>query len=190
MAYAVNDPSPMLKDNYFILTGTFGTGKSTLLDLLQTRGVLGIVEPARPILAEQRRLQGDGVPERNPRLFVELMLRQMLRAYRQQEASPGPVLFDRGVPDVLAYAALFGFEFPDGEKAARLYRYNARIFLAPPWEEIYCTDDERKAPYSLACRFDNDLRAIYSRFGYSFVVLPFASVERRADFILKHLGVS
>ena len=190
MAYEVNDPAPMLKDNYFILTGTFGSGKSTLLDVLQARGIRGVVEPARPILAEQRRLKGDGVPEKNSRLFVELMLSQMLRSYRQHEASSGPVLFDRGVPDVLAYAALFGFEFPAGENAARLYRYNARVFVAPPWEDIYCTDDERKAPYSLACRFDNDLRAIYNRFGYSLVVLPFASVERRADFVLERLGVS
>jgi predicted ATPase len=181
----VNDPSPMLNDNYFILTGT-----STLLDVLQSRGIRGVVEPARPILAEQRRLLADGVPEKNPRLFVELMLSQMLSTYRQHEASGAPVLFDRGVPDVLAYAALFGFEFPVGENAARLYRYNARVFITPPWEEIYCNDDERKAPYSLACRFDNDLRAIYNRFGYSLVVLPFVSVERRADFILERLSFS
>ena len=190
MAYEVKDPITMLKDNYFVLTGTFGSGKSTLLNLLQARGIRGVVEPARPILAEQRSLQGDGVPERNSRLFVELMLSRMLNAYRQHEASPGPVLFDRGVPDILAYAALFGFEFSAGEDAARLCRYNSRIFVAPAWAEIYCTDDERKAPYSLACKFDSDLRAIYERFGYSLIDLPCVSVEGRADFILERLAAS
>jgi predicted ATPase len=188
MPQKANAPFPLLKDNYFVLTGTFGSGKSTLLDLLQTRGIRGVEEPARAVLAEQRRLEGDGVPERNPQLFVELMLSRMLNTYRQNEASPRPVLFDRGIPDLLAYAALFDFEFSAGENAARLYRYNSRIFIALPWEEIYCTDDERKAPYSLACKFDNDLRRIYERFGYSLIDLPCASVEDRADFVLDRLG--
>ena len=114
----------------------------------------------------------------------------MLNTYRQHEASSEPVLFDRGVPDILAYAALFGFEFSGGEDAARLYRYNARVFIAPAWEEIYCTDDERKAPYSLACRFDKDLRAIYNRLGYNLIDLPCVFVEGRVEFILERLGVS
>jgi predicted ATPase len=180
----------MLNDNYFVLTGTFGSGKSTLLDILQMRGVRGVVEPARLVLAEQRRLHGDGVPERNPQLFVELMLARMLNAYRQNEASPGPVLFDRGVPDLLAYAALFGFEFPAGEDAARLCSYNSRVFIAPAWEEIYCTDDERKAPFSLACKFDSGLRGIYERLGYSLIDIPCVSVEDRAAFIVERLGAS
>jgi hypothetical protein len=32
----------------------------------------------------------------------------MLNTYLQSEALPGPVLFDRGIPDILGYAALFG----------------------------------------------------------------------------------
>ena len=48
--------------------------------------------------------------------------------------------------EYLAYAALFGFEFPPGENAAHLFRYNPDVFIAPAWEQIYCTDDERTAP--------------------------------------------
>jgi predicted ATPase len=129
----------MVKDRYFVLAGAFGSGKSTLLERLQSRGIQGIVEPARPILAEQRRVQGDGVPEKDPRLFVQLMFSRMLNAYQQCETSTGPVLFDRGIPDILGYAALFGFDFPPGENAARLYRYNSRVFFSSAWEEIYRT---------------------------------------------------
>lgn len=182
-------PVPSLKNNYFVLTGTFGSGKSTLLELLQTRGICGVVEPARPILAQQRLLDGDGVPEKNPRLFVELMLSRMLESYRQHESSTGPVLFDRGVPDILAYAALFGFEFPAGDNASWLFRYNTRIFIAPPWKEIYRTDEERKASYSLACAFDKDLQVIYKRLGYTLVNIPCATVEERADFVVDRLGI-
>jgi predicted ATPase len=177
----------MVKDGFFVLTGAFGSGKSTLLEHLKLRGLRGIVEPARPILAEQRSVQGNGLPEKDPRLFVELMFSRMLDTYQQNDGSPGPILFDRGIPDILGYAALFGFDFPPGEHAARLYRYNRRVFMAPAWEEIYCTDNERRLPFSRARDFGDNLRHIYERLGYSPIDLPLVSVEERAEFIRQHL---
>jgi len=178
----------MVNNRYFLLTGAFGSGKSTLLEHLRSRGVHGIAEPARPILAEQRSVQGNGVPEKDPRLFVELMLSRMLQNYHDNDGVPGPVLFDRGMPDLLAYAKLFGFYFPAAENAARLYRYNSQAFIAPAWEDIYCTDDERTLPFSAARDFDNDLRAIYERLGYTLIDLPRVSLEDRAAFVLDRLG--
>jgi len=179
----------MVKDRFFLLTGAFGSGKSTLLKHLQLRGIQGIVEPARPLLAEQRSIHGNGLPEKDPRLFVELMLSRMLDAYRQSDTLLGPILFDRGIPDILGYAALFGFDFPHCENAAHLYRYNPQVFMAPAWEQIYCTDDERTLPFSLAREFGNNLRTIYERLGYTLIDLPCVSVEERAGFILHRLGV-
>jgi predicted ATPase len=179
----------MVKNRFFLLTGAFGSGKSTLLEHLQLRGIQGIVEPARPILAEQRSIQGSGVPEKDPRLFIELMLARMLDAYRQSERLVGPILFDRGIPDILGYAALFGFDLPHCENAAQLYRYNPQVFMAPAWEQIYCTDDERVLPFSEAREFGKHLRAIYKRLDYTLIDLPYVSVEERMDFILRHLRV-
>jgi predicted ATPase len=183
------DAFAVVNDRFFLLTGAFGSGKSTLLEHLQSRGMKGIVEPARTILAEQRSIQGNGVPEKDPRLFVELMLSRMLDVYRRSETLPGPVLFDRGIPDTLGYAALFGFDFPHCENAAHLCRYNPQVFMAPAWEQIYCTDDERALPFSAARDFDYHLRAIYQRLGYTLIDLPCVSVEERGDFILDHLAV-
>lgn len=180
----------MVNNRFFLVTGAFGSGKSTLLEHLQARGIQGIVEPARTILAEQRSIQGNGVPEKDSRLFVELMLSRMLDAYRRSDAAPGPVLFDRGIPDILAYAALFGFDFPHCENAAELYRYNPQVFMAPAWEQIYCTDSERTLPFSAAREFGNELRAIYERFGYTLINVPCVSVEERADFVLDHLAIA
>ena len=180
----------MVENRYFILTGAFGSGKSTLLERLRLHGIRGIVEPARPILAEQRSIEGNGLPEKDPRLFVELMLSRMLDTYAQTDTLSGPSLFDRGIPDILAYAKLLGFEFPPGENAARLYRYNPQVFVAPAWEQIYCTDDERILPFSAAREFGNYVRATYERLDYTLIDLPCVSAEERADFVLRHLGVS
>jgi predicted ATPase len=179
----------MVKERFFLLTGAFGSGKSTLLEHLLLRAIRGVVEPARPILAQQRSIRGNGLPDNDPRLFVELIFSRMLDTYQQSDVLPGPILFDRGIPDILGYAALFGFDFPPGENAAHLYRHNRQVFVAPAWEQIYCTDDERTLPFFLARRFGNDVRAIYERFGYTLIDLPCVSVEERGDFILDHLGL-
>jgi predicted ATPase len=157
---------------------------SDTIDGLRLRGMRVVVEPARTILAEQRSIQGNGLPERDARLFVELMLSRMLAAYAQNSSPPAPILFDRGVPDILGYAKLFGFEFPPGETAAKLYRYNPRVFIAPAWEKIYRTDDERTAPFSVARDFGSDGRAIYERSAYAPIDLPCVSADKRADFVL------
>jgi predicted ATPase len=112
----------------------------------------------------------------------------MLSNYRQSEASTEPVLFDRGIPDVLGYAELFGFQFPPGEKAAELYRYNPLVFIAPAWEQIYRTDNERTVPFSVARHFGNSIRGIYQRFGYTLIELPCFSADERADFVLDRVG--
>ena len=97
----------MGSDNYFVLTGAFGSGKTALLGLLQNRGFEGITEPARQILAEQRSIDGNGLPGRDARLFVELMLSRMLAEYHRMKGSTAPPFFDRGIPDMLAYASVF-----------------------------------------------------------------------------------
>jgi predicted ATPase len=56
----------MVTDRFFVLTGAFGSGKSTVLENLQLRGIRAIMEPARPILAEQRSMEGRGSRKKTP----------------------------------------------------------------------------------------------------------------------------
>jgi predicted ATPase len=177
----------MIRDNYIILTGAPGSGKTTLLQHLRTLGFQGIEEPARQILAEQRRIAGVGLPERDARLFVDLMLSRTLGEYSRMETAAAPVFFDRGVPDMLAYAALFGFDYPPGQNAAREYRYHRRVFYAPAWEAIYTTDEERKMTFQAVRRFGDELRKIYLQSGYDLIDLPCVSVQERGEFILNLL---
>jgi predicted ATPase len=174
----------MIKDKFFILSGAPGSGKTTLLQHLQTLGFQGIAEPAREILFEQRSIEGDGVSGKDTRLFVNLMLSRMIGEYRSLETSAEPIFFDRGIPDAMAYASLAGLDYPQGERAARKYRYNNLVFFAPAWEEIYTQDDERTVSFDIASQFDPELRRIYRALGYVLIDLPCVSVEERARFIL------
>src|SRR5579862_6324147 len=167
----------MNHDKFFILTGAPGSGKTTLLQHLRTLGFQAIAEPARQILAEQRSIGGDGLPGRDTRLFVDLMLSRMIGEYNRPEASTAPIFFDRGIPDAVVYASLFGIDYPPGQNAARKYRYNPLVFFAPAWEEIYRQDEERTVSFQVASQFDPALREIYRQLGYVLIDLPCLSVK-------------
>jgi len=176
-----------MTDKFFVLTGPPGSGKSTLLQHLRTLGFQGIDEPARQILAEQRSIAGNGLPSGDARLFVDLMLSRMIGEYNRLDTPTAPIFFDRGIPDTIGYASLFGFDYSPGQNAARIYRYNRRVFFAPAWEQIYTTDEERTMSFQAASQFGDDLRTIYERSGYVLIDLPCLSVEERVDFILHSL---
>ncbi|WP_280116049.1 AAA family ATPase [Micromonospora orduensis] len=97
----------------------------------------------------RRPRQARGLParsgrRRSSRLFAEVMLSWEIRSYRQASRHPGPVFFDRGIPDLVGYYLLLGQPVPAHlTAAAQLFRYHQRVFIAPPWPQIYTTDSER-----------------------------------------------
>jgi predicted ATPase len=133
------------KNNYFILTGAMGAGKSTIINELRKAGISCMDEPARQILAEQRAIGADGIPERNPKLFTELLLSRSIYQFKQMQDQPGPIIYDRGIADNIAYAQLFELDTKSTRKASQLYRYNPKVFFLTGWAEIYQTDAERKS---------------------------------------------
>jgi predicted ATPase len=178
----------MTRETFFILTGPPGSGKSAVLEHLRTLGLPVIAEPARQILAEQRSIDGNGLPERDLRLFVDLMLSRAIYEYRRLDRMTDAVLFDRSIPDMLGYARHFGFEHPPARNAISVYRCNPLVFFAPSWAEIYTTDEERTLSFEASREFGDVIRAVYEESGYRLLDLPRASVGERAHFILRHIG--
>lgn len=173
-----------MKKNYFVITGAMGAGKSTLLRTLKDKGFICIDEPAREILKEQRSINGNGVPEKNPELFNELMLSRMIYQFNQHLSIEETIFFDRGIADIIAYANLLNTSQRCAENAAGEYRYSKHVFFLPGWEEIYCNDDERKVDFAVANSFGNSIREIYEELGYTIIDVPFISVEERAEYII------
>lgn len=170
-----------------ILTGAMGSGKSTVLKLLKAKGLTIVPEPAREILAEQRSIDGEGVPEKNPKLFTELLLSRAMYQYKQMQSCDDTVIFDRGVPDNIAYAQLFNFDFPPAKNAAKIIRYDTDVFIFPAWEEIYVTDDERKMSFEATKAFGESVKIIYKEHGYNLIEVPCFSPEKRLEFISSYI---
>ncbi len=168
-----------------IITGTMGAGKSSVLKLLKDDFSV-IHECARTILAEQRSFLGHGVPEGNPNLFCELLLSRTLYQYKTQKDNQ-LVIFDRGLPDIIAYASFFGLELTHYKKCAELNRYNNKVLLLEPWEEIYENDDERKMTFEQALDFHHTLTQIYTSLNYDLCIVPKCSIKERAEFIKSQL---
>lgn len=177
----------MINTNYFVLTGAMGAGKSAVLEALAAMNFRCIAEPARIVLKQQRKIKGTGVPEKDPALFNMLMLDKMLRNYEHNLNSESPVIFDRGLPDLIGYAELLNIDKMKYETAASEFRYNLCVFLFIGWEDVYCTDDERKMSYQMAKEFGENAGAIYRRLGYETISVPFAAVQERADFVVEKI---
>ncbi|XVQ11330.1 AAA family ATPase [Spirillospora sp. CA-255316] len=179
-----------MSERFVVLTGGPGSGKSTLVERLEEAGFARSDEAGRGVIRDQVAIGGPGLPWKDPDLFAELMLAWELRSYGLAAASSGPAFFDRGVPDIVGYLRLEGRPVPAHvAEAARAFRYHRRVFVAPPWPEIYRRDEERKQSPEVAERTHASMVETYREFGYELVELPRVPVEERARFVLDALGL-
>jgi len=178
-----------LCQRFHVITGGPGSGKTSLIDALARAGYAHTVEAGRAIIRDQLAIDGPALPWRDPVAFAELMLSWELRSYRMAETATGPVFFDRCVTDLVGYLALMGRPLSAHiARAAERFRYNRRVFLAPPWPAIYTQDAERKQTPEEAVRTSEALVTAYTSCGYQLVHLPLVSVEERARFVLGDIG--
>ncbi|MEO0380186.1 MAG: AAA family ATPase [Pseudomonadota bacterium] len=169
-----------------LISGCSGGGKSTLLRALSQIGYSTIPEPGRRIVTEEMRADGGALPWVDLHAFarraVELAQSDLSRA----KDMDGPVFFDRGLIDAAvalehaggpSYRALLGSE----------RHYARRVFLAPPWPEIFVTDQERRNSFEDATAEYRRLQIAFDELGYEAVELPKAPVTDRIDIVLNTL---
>jgi predicted ATPase len=175
---------------FFVITGGPGSGKTTLVELFAARGIRTMPEAGRGIIQDQVAIGGSALPWGDRSAFAELMLSWELRSYREALGQSGPVVFDRGLPDVVAYLRLSGLPVPSHmEKAARIFRYDGRVFIAPPWKEIFGQDAERKQSFEEAQATYRVLVETYSALNYELIPLPLTTVEARVGYVIERIGL-
>ncbi|MPZ34606.1 MAG: AAA family ATPase [Rhodospirillales bacterium] len=177
------------RERFHVITGGPGSGKTSLIEALARAGHAHTVEAGRAIIQDQLAIDGPALPWRDPLAFAELMLSWEMRSYRMAETTAGPVFFDRGVTDLVGYLTLVGQPMlAHIARAAERFRYDHRVFVAPPWPAIYAQDTERKQTPEEAVRTYEALVTAYSNCGYELVSLPLVSVEERVRFVLDDIG--
>ena len=179
-----------------VITGGPGTGKTSIIQELKKKGFFCRDEVIRRMTSEAKATDNGldfavnpivSVPE--PLAFNQGILDARIGQFKDTPKADGQVVFfDRGIPDVLAYMDCFGQSYgKDFENACRTYRYD-QVFMVPPWADIYQRDEGRFERFSDVLRIDRHIRAVYGRYGYSFIELPRLPVGQRIDFILENLN--
>ena len=171
-----------------VIIGGPGTGKSTVLNELISRGFHCKPEISREIIKEAQKKGIDQLFLTDPLLFSKLLLEGREKQYKEADTcNEQIVFFDRGIPDAHAYMNYSNTAYPAYfiEKS-EAYKYQ-KVFMLPPWKEIFVSDNERYESFEIATEINHYLKKTYLDIGYDIITVPFGTVKERADFILDSL---
>ena len=174
-----------ISTNWYVLTGGPGSGKTTTVELITSRGFKTTIEHARHYIKTQMQI-GRTVEEvrKNQEEFQMGVLEMQI----EQEAilNPNDIVFlDRALPDALAYYYFLGL--PVNEKlseALKLYCYK-KVFILDclPFVQDYARREDEKAQKII----HELLIKVYSELGFPIIYVPVLPPHERVDYILNNL---
>ncbi|MBE2192101.1 MAG: AAA family ATPase, partial [Alphaproteobacteria bacterium] len=142
--YCLPDSGAGSKNNFFIISGCSGSGKSSILQELSDRGFKVINETGRQVVKEQILIKGDALPWKDWMKFVELTISRTMYQYNILKDEEEIVFFDRSIIDQISWEHL-NIKVPDHFiNAANEYRFNDNVFISEPWKEIFKNFSIRK----------------------------------------------
>jgi predicted ATPase len=175
-----------LHNPFVLITGCSGGGKSTLLAELQARGHAVVEEPGRRIVRHELETGGRALPWIDELAFIQCAISTALADREAAKTRPGWVFFDRGLIDAASALELLSGE-PVLKRLNSLHPYHRRVFLAPPWPEIFVTDAERRHGFEAGLAEYERLERQLPTLGYDVLILPKDTVSARAEFVLNAL---
>ncbi len=171
--------------NWYVITGGPSSGKTTSVNILNSRGYTTTIEHARHLIDLQRVTGHTAEETRSNQAEFQNKVLQM-QMMQEAELDPEELVFlDRAIPDSLAYYRFTGLE-PTSELAIALTTVSyKKIFimdllpLAPDYARTEHVEDQ--------IRIDTLLREVYSELPFPVVRVPVLEPELRVDFILENL---
>lgn len=172
-----------------VITGGPGTGKSTVLNELIRLKYSCMPEISREITSKAKKNGTDQLFLKEPLLFSQLLLEgreeQFLMADNE---SSDIVFFDRGIPDVHGYLHYLGVKPTDYfMESSKKNRYS-KVFIMPPWRDIYRTDEIRYENFEQAIAIYKHIKSTYQKLNYNLLEVPVDTVSNRVKFILNSIS--
>jgi len=171
-----------------LLIGGPGSGKTSIINALTAKGYVCYPEISRQVTLEAQKTGIDQLFLKEPLLFSELLLKGRINQFNNAVKENTTFVFiDRGIPDVLAYMHYIGDAYPPAFDDACKNHIYTKVFILPPWEAIYVSDNERYENFEQAKLIHNHLVETYESYGYQLTEVPKADLETRITFILNNL---
>ncbi|RSD31679.1 AAA family ATPase [Vibrio pectenicida] len=172
-----------------VFTGGPGGGKTSVLTYLHRLGYECAPESGRRVIQDQTASGGMALPWKDKTAFRDQMAMQEILNHKQYTGSD-IMFYDRSIIDCYGYSQLEQiFLSTDLINRCNELMYNPKVFIFPPWEEIYENDAERRQDFSQAVATYYEMVKAYRNFGYKLIEVPKTSVVERAEFIINQLSV-
>lgn len=168
-----------------VFTGSPSSGKTSLLRHFCELGYHCLPEVSREIIQESLDNNLDITPWQNLEAFSNMVYEK--RKNQFHNTKEGWNFFDRSVIDVLAYQNLDEISISEAITAEVVEYHYDLIFLAEPWMDIFENDDQRVESWEQAVKIDQALKRTYQHFGYTPIIIPNCSIEKRAAFVIEYL---
>lgn len=169
-----------------LISGAPGTGKTRIIEELSNNGYRCHPEISRNIISHQIATDGNITPWQDLETFSQIVLQKRIAQFDNAEKEIE--FYDRGIIDIIAYMRKDDLKInPDWIRIAKEYRYFNKVFIAPPWKEIYHKDDERMEDYHTSTDVHKFMVNTYKSFDYEVILIPKSKVSDRINFIQKEI---
>lgn len=167
---------------WYVITGGPCAGKTTLVRELASRGHAVVDESARAYIeAELARGRTLADIRSDEVAFQHALIPMKVRA-EAEAPTDRPVFFDRGMHDSIVYLAQAGVT--EDAMLADAVRNSSYVTAFLPDLLPFEMDDARTEDADSARALHDALKRVYETAGIPVIVVPVASVEERADFVL------
>ena len=177
-----------MQKEIIVIIGGPGSGKTSIIENLINKGHCCYPEISREVTLKAK---ANGIEQlflTNPILFSEMLLEGRIQQFKNAQNEAHEIIFiDRGIPDVLAYMKFIGDKFPENFEMACKENIYSKIFVLPPWKEIYVSDNERYESFEQAQEIHNHLVETYQSYGYNLMEVPKETIENRVLYVLAKL---
>jgi predicted ATPase len=179
--------SPFLAHtNWHVITGAPCSGKTTIIELLASRGYQTAPEAGR-IYFERELAKGRTIEEiRVDDSSVAPKINELQLEIEDQLQHDQPIFLDRGFPDCLSFHRLVGLD-PNEVLSACFQHHYASVFILDRLP--YQMDGVRQESGAASIFLDQCLFQDYTTLGYEVIRVPVLSAQDRVSFILQRLSL-
>jgi predicted ATPase len=174
------------KTRWYVITGGPCSGKTTVLSHFERMGYRVIPEAARVLIDEEISKGRDIKEIRGDEAAFQKRVLEMKIKIEKNLPKDQVILFDRAIPDSMAYYILCGLDPKEVIDVCENKWYRKVFFMEQlPFTKDYARTEETHTVE----RLNQFLRESYQKLGYEVISVPVMSIEERVRFIKDHLDV-